>query len=293
MEIKNKFTGTGVALITPFNDDKTIDFASFEKLINYVIDNGVNYLLALGTTSEYVALTEEEQKEVVKFIVKINNNRLPILLGVGGNDTAKVIGKLKTTDFTGISAILSVAPYYNKPSQAGLYQHFEEIAKNSPLPIILYNVPGRTSVNILPETVLKLAELDNIFAIKEASGNVEQIMQIIKNKPNDFLVISGDDALTFPLILLGASGVISVAANAYPKQMSEMVNFAVNNEVAKAKEIHYSLLDNINLLFAEGNPSGIKATLEIMGMIKNNLRLPLVKVSELNYEKIKNILSYA
>ncbi len=275
-----KFTGTGVAVITPFNNDKSINFSALQKIIENLITNGINYLVVLGTTSEAATMSYDEKNEVVNFIKKINNNRLPIVLGMGGNNTNELIETIKTTNFSGIDAILSVAPYYNKPNQRGIYQHYKKISENSPVPIILYNVPGRTSSRISADTCLQLANnFNNIVAIKEASADFNEIMKIIKNKPPDFQVISGDDALTLPLISIGMEGVISVIANAFPKKMSEMVNLALSNKIDKARTIHYQILEIINLIFAEGNPAGIKNLLHQMDICDDVLRLPLTEIS--------------
>ena len=284
---KKKFHGTGVAIVTPFKSDKTIDFDALEKLVERLINNNIDYLVVLGTTGETATLTKDEKNEVLDFVIKINNKRLPIIAGFGGNNTADLVENIKSRDFTDIDAILSVAPYYNKPSQEGIYQHYKTIAENSPVPIVLYNVPGRTSVNIAAETTLKLAnDFNNIIAIKEASGDFTQIMEIIKNKPDDFTVISGDDALTLPLISIGVKGVISVTANAFPKEMSEMVNFALNDDFASAQNSHYQLIDVINTFFEDGNPGGVKAALSILGIIKNFTRLPVVPVNDKVFDKL-------
>jgi len=291
MSTQHKYAGTGVAIITPFKKDLSIDFEALEKQIEHLIANGINYLIVLGTTGESVTQTESEKDELVKFIIEKVYKRIPIVLGVGGNNTQAVIDKIKKTDFNEIDAILSVAPYYNKPTQEGLYQHFKAIAKACPIDIILYNVPGRTGSNINAETSLRLAhEFKNIVAVKEASGDFSQAMAIIKDKPEHFAVVSGEDALTLPLMSIGMSGVISVVANACPKEFSTMVSLALNNNFQEAEKIHYRLLDLINYLFAEGNPSGIKAALEILGIIENNLRLPLVPVSKKTYDKIDELI---
>jgi len=288
----NNLKGTGVALVTPFKKDKSVDYKSLEKLINFVSNNGVDYLVVMGTTAENPTLSIDEKDKIIKFVIKINNKKLPIVLGVGGYDTKAVIEKLKNINNKDISAILSVAPYYNKPNQNGLFEHFSEIAKNSKLPIILYNVPGRTGVNILPNTVIKLASKHkNIISVKEASGNIDQIMQIIKQKPSNFNVISGDDSLTLALISVGVSGVISVVANALPKKFSEMVNFALNGNFDDARKIHYKLLEFSNLIFAEGSPAGIKYSLNKLKIIENYLRLPLVPISKELENKINTCLN--
>jgi 4-hydroxy-tetrahydrodipicolinate synthase len=289
--MSNKFKGTGVALVTPFHKQGVIDFGSLETLIEYTIKGGVNYLVVLGTTAEAATLSKEEKRAVKEFVVEIVNKRVPLVVGVGGYNTQEVINNLKTCIYEGFDAILSVTPYYNKPQQRGLYLHYKNIAAASPLPIILYNVPGRTSVNMRAETTLQLAgEFSNIIGIKEASGNMEQIMDIIRRKPKDFLVISGDDLLALPLINMGADGVISVVANAYPKEFSDMVNYGLKGELKKAREIHYRISDIIKALFIDGNPSGIKAALEIKGILSNNLRLPLVKVEKTVYNHISNMI---
>ncbi len=277
--MNNIIKGTGVAIVTPFLSNGEIDYNSLSNLLNNLINDGVDFIVGLGTTSEAVTLTSDEKKEVMKYILNVVNSRIPVVMGIGGNNTDAVVSELQSTDFKGISAILSVAPYYNKPNQRGIYEHFKAIAENSIVPIILYNVPGRTSSNIFAETTLKLAHnFSNIIAVKEASGDLGQVMEIIKNKPNGFSVLSGDDALTFPMIVLGADGVISVVANAFPKNFSRMVNFARNSKNDEAREIHYSLLNIIDLLFVDGNPAGIKAALEILGIMGNKLRLPMVPV---------------
>lgn len=291
MAKQHKFSGTGVAIITPFKKDLSIDFEGLEKQIEHLIANGINYLVVLGTTGESVTHTEDEKKQLVTFIKEKVSNRIPIVLGVGGNNTQAVVDQIKKTDFDQIDAILSVAPYYNKPSQEGLYQHFKAIAKACPVDVILYNVPGRTGSNIKAETTLRLAhDFKNIVAVKEASGDFSQAMYIIKDKPEHFIVVSGEDALTLPLMAVGVSGVISVVANAFPKEFSSMVQFALNNNFKEAEKIHYRLLEFIDYLFIEGNPAGIKAALEILGIIENNLRLPLVKVSDKTYEKIDELI---
>lgn len=285
--MKSEITGTGVAIVTPFLTSGKIDFPSLGKLITHIIDGGCDFIVSLGTTSEAVTLTSNEKIEVMNFVVDEVNNRVPIVMGVGGNNTSAVVDALRSTDFMGVSAILSVAPYYNKPNQRGIYEHFKQIALNSPVPVILYNVPGRTSSNICANTVVKLAsEFENIIAVKEASGDLSQVMQIIKNKPEGFKVFSGDDGLTFPMIALGADGVISVVANAFPSEFSTMVNLMLNQELLSAKQIHYSLVNFIDMLFADGNPAGIKAALEIFGILGNNLRLPMVPVNHELYLKI-------
>jgi len=285
------YKGTGVALVTPFNSDKSIDYESLQKLVEYVINGGVDYLVVMGTTAENPTLNSIEKQSVIKFIVEKNNKRVPIVLGVGGYDTNAVIENIKQVNVNEIDAILSVTPYYNKPNQNGLYEHFSAIAKNSPLPIILYNVPGRTGVNISASTTLNLAKnFNNIIAIKEASGNIEQIMEIIEKKPIGFEVISGDDRLTLPLVSVGAIGVISVVANALPKDYSNMVKLSLEGKFLEAKKLHYKLLEFNRLIFAEGSPAGVKCALKKLNIIKNYLRLPLVPVSDELSMKIENIL---
>ena len=276
----------GVALITPFNEDGTIDFPALARLIEYQIQNGIDYLVALGTT-----LTEDEKARVRAFIIEKVNGRVPIVLGLGGNNTNAIVENLKTQNFDGIDAILSVVPYYNKPSQEGIYQHYKAIASATKLPVILYNVPGRTGVNMTAETTLRLArDFDNIVAIKEASGNITQMDDIIKNKPSDFMVISGDDGITFPLITLGAVGVISVIGNAFPREFSRMVRLALNGDYASALTIHHRFTELFSLLFVDGNPAGVKCLLHAMGYIQNQLRLPLVPTRITTYEKIRDVL---
>ncbi|NDP19665.1 MAG: 4-hydroxy-tetrahydrodipicolinate synthase [Paludibacter sp.] len=288
----NKLTGMGVALITPFKNDESIDFDALARIVELQIKSGTDYLVVCGTTAETPTLTEQEKEDVTRFVIQSAAGRLPIVLGVGGNNTKAVVEKLTTYDFSGIDAILSVTPYYNKPSQEGLYQHYTAIANASPLPVILYNVPGRTGVNMLASTTLRLAkEYKNICAIKEASGNFTQIDDIIKNKPDEFMVISGDDGITFPLITLGAVGVISVIGNAFPKEFSRMVRLALQGDYASSRQIHHHFTELIELLFVEGNPAGVKSMLAVMGFIENQLRLPLVPNTIKTYEKIRVVLN--
>ena len=283
--------GLGVALITPFNEDETIDFTALGKLIEHLIQNNIDYLVVLGTTAETPTLSTEEKKEVVSFVKQRVNGRVPIVLGVGGNCTNSVVAQLKNDDYDGIDAILSVVPYYNKPSQEGIYQHYKAIAQATDLPIILYNVPGRTGVNMTAETTLRIArEFENVVAIKEASGNIVQMDDIIKNKPADFMVISGDDGITFPLITLGAVGVISVIGNAFPKEFGKMVRLALNGDYDSALRIHHEFTELFSLLFVDGNPAGVKAMLNAMGYICNKLRLPLVPTRITTYEKMRVVL---
>ena len=282
----------GVALITPFKTDESIDFDALARVVEHLIKNGTDYIVVCGTTAETPTLTEEEKDKVTRFVINCVAGRLPIVLGVGGNNTKAVVEKLKHFEYSGVDAILSVTPYYNKPSQEGLYQHYAAIAQASPLPVILYNVPGRTGVNMLASTTLRLAnEFKNICAIKEASGNFSQIDDIIKNKPEDFMVISGDDGITFPLITLGAVGVISVIGNAFPREFSRMVRLALDGDYKNARTIHYRFTELIELLFVEGNPAGVKSMLAVMGFIENKLRLPLVPNTIKTYEKIRFVLN--
>ncbi len=283
-----EFIGTGTALITPFTDNLEVDYEALKNLVNYQIDNGVDYLVVLGTTAETATLTTEEKNKVFDTICETNKKRVPLVLGMGANDTRAIVKQLKKFDrFNDIDAILSVTPYYNKPSQEGIFLHYQNIAEISPVPIIIYNVPGRTGVNITAETTLKIAnEIENVIAIKEASGDINQVMQIIKNKPKDFMVISGDDALTYALLTVGAVGVISVISNAFPKTFSNMVRFANNGNYNEAQKLHYQLLDIANEIFTEGNPTGIKAILHHNNKIENKLRLPLVRSTVPHYQKL-------
>lgn len=284
--------GTGVALVTPFHKQGTIDFTSLGRLIDHTIEGGVDYLVSLGTTSEYPTLSSQEQLAVVEFTIEKVENRVPVVLGMGGNDTRSLVDKIRQTDMSSIAAILSVVPYYNKPNQKGLYAHFKAVAEASNIPVILYNVPGRCGVNMTAETTLQLAnDFSNIIGIKEASGNMAQCMDILANKPQGFTVVSGEDALVLPMIALGAQGVISVAANAYPNIMSELVTHSLKLNMKKARAVHEKLLPFSNAIFDEGNPTGIKAALEIMGICQNNLRLPLVKSSKQLYSKLQTIIN--
>lgn len=276
-----RFTGTGVAVVTPFRKDGSIDFQSLEKVINHIIGGGVEFVVALGTTAESPTLSKDEKAAVINFFVETVNGRVPIMVGVGGNNTQDVVNSIKTMEINGLDAILSVAPYYNKPGQEGLYRHFKAIASASPLPVYLYNVPSRTNSNISAETTLRLAEeVENIAGIKEASGDLVQIMNIIRNKPQDFVVLSGDDAITLPLLSIGVEGVISVVANAYPAEFSEMVRLGMKGDLKMASGLHYGLLEIIEYLFKDGSPGGIKAVLEMKGLCDDNVRLPLVKVNK-------------
>lgn len=282
MSKNTKFKGTGVAIVTPFSKDNSIDYKSLGKLVDFIIKGGVEYIVVLGTTGESVTLRKEEKQSIITHVIENVNKRVPIVLGLGGSNTQEIVNSLKkTADFNHIDALLSVSPYYNKPNQRGIYQHYKAISEVSPLPIILYNVPGRTASNLSADTTLKLAnDFKNIIAIKEASGNLEQCMKIIKYKPKDFSVISGDDMLTLPMIAAGADGVISVVANAFPKDFSEMTRQILAGNVKEAQKLHYKLTDIIEQLFADGNPAGIKAVLEMMKICTANVRLPLVKVNK-------------
>lgn len=277
--------GTGVALITPFKNDFSVDFSTLEQLVEKVICSGVEYLVVLGTTAETATLTSEEKKEIKKVITQVNNRRVPMVLGIGGNNTSVVIDEILATELSDYQAILSVTPYYNKPAQQGLYQHYLQVAKNSPLPIILYNVPGRTGVNMTSETTIRLAnDSENIIGIKEASGNLIQLMEILKNKPSDFLVISGDDATALPSVFLGADGVISVMGQGLPLEFSQMIREGISGNIQKANELQYKMLNGFDLIFKEGNPVGIKSLLKLEGLGTDVVRLPLVSASE-NLEK--------
>lgn len=283
--------GMGVALITPFKADKSIDYDALAKLIEYQIKSGADYLVVLGTTAETPALSTQEKAEIKRFIADRVAGRVPLVIGCGGNNTAAVVEEVGNLDTNDFGAVLSVVPYYNKPSQEGIYQHYSAIAKASPLPIILYNVPGRTGVNMTAETTLRLAaDHQNIIGIKEASGNISQMDEIIKHKQPEFLVISGDDGITFPLITLGAAGVISVIGNAFPKEFSRMVRLALDGEYDAARTIHHRFTDLFSLLFVDGNPAGVKCLLHAMGFIENELRLPLVPTRITTYEKIRRVL---
>ncbi|RHP64151.1 4-hydroxy-tetrahydrodipicolinate synthase [Bacteroides sp. OF04-15BH] len=289
--IQNKFKGLGIALITPFKADGSIDYDALIRLVEYQIKNGADFLCIMGTTAETPCLSLDEKTRLKELLVERVAGRVPLLMGCGGNNTAAVVHELKTANWQGIDGILSVCPYYNKPSQEGLYQHFKAIAEASPVPVVLYNVPGRTGVNMTAETTLRLArDFQNIVAIKEASGDITQMDDIIKNKPAHFDVISGDDGITFPLITLGAVGVISVIGNALPAEFSRMVRLALNGDYESARTIHHKFAELFKLLFVDGNPAGVKAMLHAMGLIENQLRLPLVPTRLTTMEKISAIL---
>lgn len=288
---RNFFKGLGIALITPFTLDGKVDYKSLKRLLEYQLANGADFLCILATTGEAPCLTKQEKDELTAFIKDIVGGRIPILKYCGGNNTAAVVEDIKTTDWTGIDGILSICPYYNKPSQEGLYQHFKAIAEASPLPIVLYNVPGRTGINMKAETTVRLArDFSNIIAVKEASGSLEQVDEIIKNKPDNFDVISGDDALTFPMIASGAAGVISVIGNALPREFSRMIRLEFKGEYEPARKIHHMFTELYSLLFVEGNPAGCKALLNDMGFIENVLRLPLVPTTITTKQKMADIL---
>ena len=287
----NKFKGLGVALITPFTKTGEVDYTALRRLLDYQISNGVDFLCILATTGETPCLTVEEKQKIKDIVVEKVAGRIPILMGCGGNNTSAVVHALKTEDFSGVDGVLSVCPYYNKPSQEGLYQHFRTIAEATSLPVVLYNVPGRTGVNLQAATTVRLArDCQNIVAIKEASGNLEQVDEIIKNKPADFDVISGDDSLTFPMVSCGAVGVISVIGNALPKEFSRMIRLQMRGEYDPARTIHHRFTDLFSLLFVDGNPAGVKAMLSEMGFIQNVLRLPLVPMRINNMQRMSEIL---
>lgn len=286
----NSYLGTGVALVTPFDNDGNVDVDSLIKLVEYQIDNAVEYLVVLGTTAESTTLTKQEKTLVIDTIVKANNGRLPLVLGVGGNNTQAVIEEIQLTDLTPFSSILSVSPYYNKPSQEGIYQHYKAIAEACPVDVILYNVPGRTGSNILPSTVVRLAEIDNIIGIKEAAGDMNQALKLIQMVPEDFMVISGDDMLALPITLAGGCGVISVIAQAFPSEFTHMIRLGLLEKAQKAYKTQYKIQDSIDLIFEEGNPVGIKALLNILGMSGKSVRLPLVPASAQLQKKLRNFV---
>lgn len=291
--VQNIFKGLGIALVTPFTSDGSVDYQSLSRLVEYQLKNGADFFCILATTGETPTLTSEEKKNIKELVVDLVGGKVPIVIGCGGNNTADVVKELQTGDFSGIDGVLSVCPYYNKPSQEGLYQHFKAIASATNMPVVLYNVPGRTGVNLKAETTVRLArDCKNIVAIKEASGSLEQVDEIIKNKPDSFDVISGDDALTFPMIACGAAGVISVIGNALPKEFSRMIRLEMRGEIESARKIHHKFTDLFNLLFVDGNPAGVKAMLHEMGMIENVLRLPLVPTRLTTMQKISECLKF-
>jgi len=283
--------GTGVALVTPFKKDFSVDIEALQRIVNFSIDGGVEYLVVMGTTAENATLTQAEKELVVKTVIDTNKGRLPLVLGVGGNNTMQIVEELKTGDFSAFEAILSVSPYYNKPTQEGIYQHFKAIAEASPIPVILYNVPGRTSSNMLPSTVVRLAnDFSNVVAIKEAAGDMAQAMQLIKNAPKDFLVISGDDMIALPIVLAGGAGVISVIGQGFPKEFSEMIRLGLNKKVNEAFKTQYFLSDCIDMIFEQGNPAGIKQVFQALGIADNTVRLPLVAVDDSLAERLNKFV---
>ncbi|CDF80083.1 dihydrodipicolinate synthase [Formosa agariphila KMM 3901] len=286
--MNSKLMGTGVALVTPFKADLSVDHEALTNIVNFNIDNGTNYLVIMGTTGESATVTPEEKQAIIKTVSKANNGRLPLVLGIGGNNTAAVIEEIKATDLSGFEAILSVSPYYSKPTQEGVYQHFKAISEACPISIILYNVPGRTASNMLPETTIRLAnDFENIVAVKEAGNNIGQYLKLIKDKPEDFLIISGDDDLVLGVLLAGGSGVISVIGQAFPKQFSKMIQLGLEGKAKEAYAIHFKLMDVIGYIFEENNPSGIKAVYEALGLCRADVRLPLVEATPELKEKIK------
>ena len=288
----NKLRGMGVALITPFKQDESIDYDALARLVEHLLKNQADYLVVCGTTAETPTLTDEERDELTRFVIRRVAGRCPIVLGVGGNNTRAIVGRLEREDFSGVDAILSVTPYYNKPSQEGLYRHYAAIAQASPVPVVLYNVPGRTGVNMTADTTLRLAhDFPRICAVKEASGNFAQIDDIIKRKPADFQVISGDDGITFPLITLGAVGVISVIGNAFPREFGRMVRLGLAGDYDSARTIHHRFTELFSLLFVDGNPAGVKSMLNMMGFMENKLRLPLVPTRITTYERMREVLN--
>jgi 4-hydroxy-tetrahydrodipicolinate synthase len=286
-----KFKGAGVAIVTPFKNDSSIDFAALGRVIEHVIKGGINYIVALGTTGESVTLTVDEKKAIISYVLEAVDNRVPLIVGIGGNNTQEAVNTIRHTDLTGVDGLLTVVPYYNKPIQRGIFQHFKTIATWSPVPIIMYNIPGRTGCNMSAETCLELANsCENIIGVKEASGDLSQMMKIIKAKPENFGLISGDDMLTIPVIAGGGTGVISVLGNAFPAQVAEMVSLALKNNFKSARDIQFRFMEMIELLFAEGNPAGIKAVLSAMNICQNNLRLPLVSVSRTTMTRIQKAI---
>lgn len=290
---RDKFKGTGVAVVTPFKESGAIDFDSYEKILDHVIHGGINYIVVLGTTGETPTISKQEKKTLIEFSVEKIQNRVPLVIGIGGNNTSEVVLSVHSTPLKGVDGILSVSPYYNKPQQEGIYLHFKAVAEASPVPVILYTVPGRTGGNITSQTTCRLAgDFSNIIGIKEASGNMDQIYQVLKNRPAGFLVISGDDSLTLPMLAAGADGVISVTANAFPAQFSSMVTAGLKGDFELARAIHFELLDFMNILFADGSPGGIKAALEIKNLCCNYLRLPLVPIRKEIYQQIHEIIHF-
>ncbi|MCX6285592.1 MAG: 4-hydroxy-tetrahydrodipicolinate synthase [Bacteroidetes bacterium] len=290
--IRSKLKGTGVAIVSPFKRSGSVDFVAYEKVMNHIIEGGCEFIVVLGTTGESPTLSKQEKTDLIKFSVEKNAGRVPLVIGIGGNNTAEVIITIDSTSFKGVDAVLSVCPYYNKPQQEGIFRHFKAVSEASPVPVILYTVPGRTGSNITASTTLRLAkECKNIIGIKEASGNIDQISQVLKNRPKDFLVFSGDDALTLSLLALGTDGVISVVANVFPKEFSNMVRFGLKGDFGKARVLHFRLLDFINSIFADGSPAGVKAALELKKLAGNFLRLPLVPVNNATYKLIHQLIN--
>lgn len=286
-----ELTGTGVALVTPFKDDLTVDHEALKRIVNFNIENGTDYLVISGTTGESVTITKEEKKEIINTVVQTNNGRVPMVLGIGGNNTMQVINEIKSTDLNKMTAILSVSPYYSKPTQEGLYQHFKAISNACPIPIILYNVPGRTSKNMEPQTTIRLAQdFKNIVAVKEAGNNVAQYLQLLKDKPGEFMVISGDDDLALGVVLAGGSGVISVIGQAFPKEFSNMIRLGLNGDAKNAYQLHFRLMEITSLIFSENNPAGIKAVLNALNICKDQVRLPLVPATNDLKQKINNFI---
>ncbi len=286
----SKFVGTGVAMVTPFRRDKSIDFGSLTKITEHIINNGVDYLVVLGTTAESVTLSKDEKLAVVNHILEVNKGKLPVVVGIGGNNTQEVVNQIKDFDFSGIDGLLSAAPAYNKPNQRGMYEHYQEIASASPVPVILYNVPSRTSSNLDAETTVQLAhDFENIVAVKEATNDMNQVLHIAKNKPEDFLLLSGNDNLSLQMIALGGSGTVSVIANAYPKKFSDMIRLALDGKIVEARKLQFELLDIIDAIFEDGNPAGVKAVLRMMDIVPNHLRLPLTRVNKSTYAKLQKL----
>lgn len=290
--MNNKFKGVGIAIVTPFKDDLSVDYEALNKIVNFNIENGTDYIVISGTTGESATISPEEKVEIVKTIKQSNNNRVPLVLGIGGNNTAQVLHEINQTDFSGISAILSVSPYYSKPTQEGIYAHYKAISEASPVPIIMYNVPGRTGSNMLPSTTLKLArECPNIVAVKEAAGNMAQYLLLLKDKPNDFMVISGDDDLALPVTLAGGSGVISVIGQAFPRNFSKMIHLGLERKTEDAYRLHFGLMEITSLIFSENNPAGIKAVLKTLNLCNDRVRLPLVEASPSLKERIEEFVN--
>jgi len=290
--MNNPFLGTGIAIVTPYNQDGSVDHEALKKIVNFNVENGTNYIVISGTTGESVTITKQEKKEIIKTIKEANANRLPLVLGVGGNNTAAVIEEINATDLSDFAGILSVSPYYSKPTQEGMYQHFKAIAEACPVPIILYNVPGRTAKNMEPATVLRLAnDFENIVAVKEAGNNLQQYYELLRDKPEDFSVISGDDDLALGVVLAGGAGVISVIGQAFPKEFSKMIQLGLEGKAKESFEIHFKLMEIINLIFSENNPAGIKAVLKTLDLCSDKVRLPLVEASSELTEKIESFVS--